>query len=120
MTSLRERMDSSKSMVLIIGKTTKNDTDFVPYEIEYAIDNCDLPIIAVYTDYTAVYEPKGLRPLWPKPLAERIDSGVARVIHIGFRRALIDDAIGRYDLNNKPNGSLIYFNESHQKKLCPT
>src|SRR5579875_1725861 len=46
--SLRERLSNSKNMVLIIGPTTKRDTDWVPYEIEQAVDTCEIPIIATY------------------------------------------------------------------------
>lgn len=36
--SLQERLRNSKNMVLIIGETTKLDTDWVPFEIEQAVD----------------------------------------------------------------------------------
>jgi hypothetical protein len=110
MKSLRERLDNSKNMVLIIGTTTKNDRDFVPYEIAYAIDSCDIPIIAVYTTYTSVItNPNALRSLWPKALADRIDNGTAKVIHIPFNRAVIDGAINQFDLTNAPKGGGLGF-----------
>lgn len=40
--SLKERLRNSKNMVLIVGKTTREDTDWVPLEIEYAIDVCEM------------------------------------------------------------------------------
>src|SRR4051812_31948637 len=43
---LTARLLASKNMILIVGKTTREDTDWVPYEIRYAIDECALPIIA--------------------------------------------------------------------------
>lgn len=36
--SLHERLANSKNMVLIIGETTRTDTDWVPFEIEQAVD----------------------------------------------------------------------------------
>jgi hypothetical protein len=36
--SLPERLRNSKNLVLIIGETTRFDTDWVPFEIEKAID----------------------------------------------------------------------------------
>ena len=118
MRSLRERLDNSKNMVLIIGSTTKNDRDFVPYEIAYAIDSCDIPIIAAYTDYTSVIiNPGALRSLWPKALADRIDNETAKVIHIPFNRGLIDSAISQFDINNAPiDGSLGYYEREWQIK----
>ena len=38
---LRERLNNSKHLLLIIGKTTKNDTDWIPFEIKYAVDSCE-------------------------------------------------------------------------------
>lgn len=47
---LRDWLNNSKNMILILGTTTRFDTDWVPFEIEHAIDKCGLPIIAVYPD----------------------------------------------------------------------
>lgn len=46
--SLKRRLRDSKNMVLVIGQTTKEDTDWVPFEIRYAVDECEIPIIAAY------------------------------------------------------------------------
>lgn len=55
--ALKERLANSKNMILIIGRTTKQDTDWVPFEIRYAIDQCRIPIIAAYTDYEYITSP---------------------------------------------------------------
>ncbi|WP_293376177.1 TIR domain-containing protein [Phenylobacterium sp.] len=104
--SLRERLDNSKNMVLIIGPTTKLDTDFVPYEIAYAVDRCGIPIIATYTStgYTVIREPKALSAWWPAALSSRIANGTASVIHIPFKQAAIDCAIGQFSHNSLPLG----------------
>jgi hypothetical protein len=104
-------------MVLVVGSTTKNDTDFVPHEIKYAVDECEIPLIVAYTGYNYVLAPAELRKLWPKALAERIDNGTAKAIHIAFRRPLIDAAIAQFNLNNPPKGSLVYYTEEYQKRL---
>ena len=54
--SLKTRLQNSKNMILILGKTTKEDTDWVPFEISYAVDTCEIPIIAAYTGYERVME----------------------------------------------------------------
>lgn len=115
--SLRERLDNSKNMILIIGETTKNDTDFVPYEIAYAVDNCKIPIIAVYTHLKSVLHPDFHRDKWPSALRQRIDNKAARVIHIAFRQSLIDAAVRQFDLWNLPDGSLVYYTKEYQQKL---
>jgi hypothetical protein len=108
--SLRERLDNSKNMVLIIGQKTKFDTDFVPYEIVYALDTCRIPIIAAYPGQTVIRSPKALEALWPEALRLRIHNNTAHVIHIPFNRNAIDDAIGQFSHNKLPvgNGLGIY------------
>jgi hypothetical protein len=107
---------NSRNFVLIIGKTTKNDTDWVPFEVSKAIDDYKLPIIAAYPDYLAVLAPSDLRSLWPKALAERIDNKTARVIHISFRKEPVKAAIGQFDHNNLPSSPLsIYGRDAYVK-----
>jgi MTH538 TIR-like domain (DUF1863) len=107
--SLHERLKNSKNMVLIIGETTKLDTDWVPFEIEQAVDTYRLPIIAAYTDYSPVVEPHKFSSLWPKALADRINNKTARIIHISFKKAPLLAAIGQYSHNNLPKSALGYY-----------
>jgi hypothetical protein len=107
--SLQERLRNSKNMVLIIGETTRLDTDWVPFEIEQALDTYGIPIIATYTDYCPILEPAKFWPLWPNTLANRINNKTARVIHIPFKKAPIMDAIGQFSHEKLPNGSLSYY-----------
>jgi hypothetical protein len=109
--SLQERLRNSKNMVLIIGETTKLDTDWVPFEIEQAIDRYKIPIIATYTDYSPILEPEKFWPLWPKALADRINNKSARVIHIPFKKAPLLDAISQFTHNNPPKGPLIRYTD---------
>ena len=66
--SLQQRLRNSRNMVLIIGDTTKNDTDWIPFEIEQAVDVYGIPIIAAYTGYDYIMNPSGLGSLWPRAL----------------------------------------------------
>jgi hypothetical protein len=107
---LVERLNNSKHLVLIIGKTTKDDTDWVPFEIEHAIDKCNLPIIVVYSSSiynteNAVRDPKKLSTYWPKSLKQRIENGTVNAIHIPFKKAPLLDSINQFDINNKPEGN---------------
>lgn len=115
MQSLRERLNNSKNMILIIGNTTKNDTDFVPYEIKYAIDTCKIPLIVVYTDYAGILNPASHRSEWPAALAARIDAKTVKAIHIPFKRAIIDQAIGQFNLTNQPTSALAYYSKAYQE-----
>ena len=107
--ALITRLNNSKNMILIIGKTTKEDTDWVPFEIEYAIDKCEIPIIAAYTDYKYILDPQSHSNLWPKALETRINNKTAHVIHIPFKEKPLSDAVSQFDFNNYPRGSLVYY-----------
>jgi hypothetical protein len=114
--SLQHRLRNSKHMVLIIGKTTRLDTDWVPFEIEQAIDEYEIPIIAAYPSYDCITAPAELAALWPKALATRINDKSARVIHIPFKKEPIKAAISSYSHDNPPKGSLTYYTkETYQK-----
>jgi hypothetical protein len=103
--SLKERLKNSKNMLLIIGETTRFDNDWVPFEIEQAVDNYGLPIIAVYTDWgRPILEPIKFCYLWPSALDIRIKNKTAHVIHIPFKKEPIADAIGQFDVKNYPKG----------------
>ena len=115
--SLLQRLRNSKNMVLIIGDNTRLDTDWVPFEIEKAVDAFMIPIIAAYTGYTSILAPSKLRALWPKALEERIDNRTAHVIHIAFRKEPISAAIDQFTHKNFPNGGGLghYNREAYQR-----
>lgn len=114
--SLKARLDASKNMVLILGPTTKDDTDWVPYEIGYAVDSCGIPLIVAYTGYDKITAPLQLSSLWPAALIARYVSGSLRAIHVPFKQAAIDDAIGQFHLSNLPTSGVDYYTvEAHRK-----
>lgn len=114
--SLQERLRNSRNMVLIIGKTTRFDTDWVPFEIEQAIDAYKIPIIASYTDCDPFFDPSQFLSLWPKALADRIANQSAKVIHIPFKKEPIKAAINQFDHKNLPGGSQVYYTRETYKK----
>jgi len=113
--SLQERLRNSKNMLLIIGETTRFDTDWVPFEIEQAVDVYQIPIIAVYPDYESILAPIELSSLWPSVLASRIKNGTARVIHIPFKKLPIAAAIEQFDCKNQPAGGLAFYSREAYK-----
>ncbi len=114
--SLQERLRNSRNMVLIIGQTTRFDTDWVPFEIEQAVDCYEIPIIAAYPGYDYIMAPAQLNVLWPFALASRIANKTARVIHIPFKKEPISDAISQFDHNNPPTTAVSYYNrEAYQQ-----
>lgn len=112
---LKDRLKLSKQMVLIIGDTTKNDKDWVPFEIEYAVDDCELPLIIAYTGYEYILNPSLLSNLWPQALKDRIDNRIVKAIHIPFKKEPLKDAMIQFNLTNKPSSSLSYYSKEAYK-----
>lgn len=102
--SLHARLTNSKNLILIIGETTKNDKDWVPFEIEQAVDKYEIPIIAAYAVWDKpIRSPRALAAYWPAAMENRINNNTAHIIHIPFRKAAIMDAI-RFSHSNLPAG----------------
>ena len=104
-------------MVLIIGETTRLDTDWVPFEIEQAVDTYAIPIIAAYTAYDKpIRTPKAWSAFWPSALEARINNETANVIHIPFRKEALKDAIAQFSHASPPNGKgLGYYTDDAYK-----
>jgi hypothetical protein len=103
--SLQERLRNSRNMVLIIGETTRNDADWIPFEIEKAVDEYQIPIIVAYTMCMGpVRTPDFFSSYWPSALSARIVNGSASAIHIPFRKAPLIDAVDRFTQNKPPEG----------------
>jgi hypothetical protein len=112
---LRERINNSRNLVLIVGPTTRLDIDWVPFELSYAVDKCNLPIVVSYTGYTAITRPLQLRGLWPTVLEDRIVRNAVRAIHIPFKKEAIMDAIGQFSHDRQPATALNYYTlEAHR------
>jgi hypothetical protein len=114
--SLMARLNNSKNMVLIIGATTRFDTDWVPFEIGYAVDHCKIPIIVTYTGgFNWILNPAQMSSLWPPTLANRINNSTLRAIHIPFKQKAIDSAIRQFDHDHLPPTSLNFYTaEAHR------
>jgi hypothetical protein len=120
--TLRERMKNSTRLILLVGKTTRLDTDFVPYEIEYAVDKCNLPIIICYVDERNRITdncPDRLKNLLPKSIDERIKNEKAKTIHIPFRELIISKAIEDFSILHHPKYSFTLYNNSLYDRLYP-
>jgi hypothetical protein len=116
--SLLERLRNSKNMVLIIGETTRLDTDWVPFEIEQAVDTYKIPIIAAYTVWDQpIRNPAALSGYWPRALEVRINNETANVIHIPFKKEVLKDAL-RFSHDNPPlNKGLGFYNDDAYKSF---
>lgn len=104
--SLLERLRNSKNMLLILGETTKFDTDWVPFEIAKAVDDYQIPIVVAYTGVSSkIWNPSAFAGWWPAALITRISNGTASAIHVPFRQSPIFDAIEGFSHENLPKGA---------------
>ena len=101
---LKSRLQASKNMLLIVTETTKNDTDWVPMEISYAVDTCKIPIILAYPNFSIISAPIELSHMWPSVLASRIRNGSVNAIHVPFVEAVLTDAIDQFNHLKLPSG----------------
>ncbi|MCB0721901.1 MAG: TIR domain-containing protein [Ignavibacteriae bacterium] len=108
--SLKTRLRNSKNMLLILGNTTRFDTDWIPFEIEYGVDKCGLPIIVAYTNYSNyILKPSLLEYLWPEALKSRIETNTAKTMHIPFKQVPIISSIKDLDAFNMPPYTLTNY-----------
>jgi len=111
--SIRQRLASSKNMLVILSDDTRKQGSVLSWEIEKAVDQYKLPLIVAYTGYNSILEPKSLANRWPSTLAERINDKSASAIHIPFKRDAMFDAIGRFTVNGEDiGGSLQFYTEA--------
>ena len=103
------RLLRSKNMILIATPSTPNDTDWVPFEIAYAVDN-RIPIIVAYPGYDWLLEPNNeLRACWPAALALRVANNTARTFHIPFKQQPLNEAVHQFDVSNPPSYSVWWY-----------
>jgi hypothetical protein len=95
-------------LLLIVGGTTREDTDWIPFEIAFAVDECRIPIIATYIVTTRPiirpFADTDLASFWPAALRARIEDGSAGVIHVPFQREPVRAAVARFDQEHFPKG----------------
>ena len=103
---LRERMNNTKVLVVLVGEKTKNLYKFVRWEIEIAI-KLGIPIIAVNLNKKREID----NDRCPAILRNQL------VMHIGYGQKILDYALNGWttqhytELKNKKNGPFYYPDE---------
>lgn len=103
---IKERLANSTNLLLIMETTVKEETPWVRFEVEWAVDHCKIPIIAAYKGYDNILSPGNLEHHWPNALDLRIRNASAQVVHVPFLKDPLMRAVGQFDHNNPPKGSL--------------
>jgi len=106
---IRERLAASKQCLVILSKDTRKSGSMLSYEIEKAVDLYGIPLIITYPDFNTISQPNLLSYRWPTVLEDRINKSIANAIHIPYKKKAINAALSQFDLNNKPQGSLVTY-----------
>ncbi len=109
--ALKTRLLESKSLVLITSPNTRRDTDWVEFEIKYAADDCQIPIICAYPNQRVLTSTAGVRHLWPDSLARRIDADKVKTLHVPFLLEPLKAAINTFSVHNPPNYAQTCYTE---------
>jgi len=113
---IRERLSDSKNVLVILSNQTRKSGSMLSEELELAIDDYELPLIVSYTNYQLVADPSKLSRHWPNSLSKRINSGLAKAIHVPFKKEALLDAIQQFNPDKPPKGSLTYYSEQTQRR----
>ena len=113
---LKYRLNNSKALLLITGPNTRKDTDWVPFEIEYALDTCGIPVLVAYIGESVVLSVSPLRHLWPEALTSRIDDEGTKTLHLPFREKPLTHAVDNYGVNSPPGGNIRVFTKATYRK----
>lgn len=113
---LRERMNNSKNMLVIITENSGDDRGLLNWEIDECVNRYDMPIIVAYTMCCGkLITPKLYEKYLPSKLKSLIDNNSAKCIHIPFKKEPIMAAIRKFSINDKPAGSNTYYTEESYK-----
>ena len=114
---LHERLNNSKNIILFLSSNTKNSTA-LHEEIDYGINNCGLPIIIVYPDYSSREDisdnntPKSeIKALWDKLPILRDNMNKVPTIHIAMNKKDITSSVNDYDfcINTKVEKGRFFY-----------
>ena len=113
---IRERLAASKNVVVILSDKTRKTGSMLSYEIEKAVDTYELPLICTYTGLNKMMDPYEMSDRWPLVLKERIDNGIARAIHIPFKKLALLDALSFTVHGHSLKTGLHYYSfEAHRQ-----
>lgn len=115
---LRERLRNSKNIVLFLSKNTKN-SKALREEIDYGINELELPVIIVYPDYpdkaslrTGDNFKQSVIDLWDSLPILRDSMYKVPTLHIPMSKEILKDALSDKDLmiNSKSKPIKFYYN----------
>ncbi len=91
---LQRRLQRSDRLLLILGPRSAGSAGWLDWEIGYAIDECQLPVLCTYPGRAAVDPLRGHPAWWPAPLRHAVHASAVPVRHARFRPADLAQALG--------------------------
>jgi hypothetical protein len=109
-------MKASKRFMILIGDKTRFDDDYIPFEIEYAVNECKLPVIICFVKEKNRLTNKTYRTdldnLLPKALKDLITKNEVKSLSIPFRERIMSKALDEFDYSNMPKYSSGLYSDS--------
>lgn len=112
---LRERLRSSKNIVLILSSTTANSRA-LREEIEYGINDQGLPVIVIYPEYDSKESliennslKRSVKSLWDRLPAFRDSMSEVPSLHVPMSKMIITQALNNTDFMISSKCSPDYF-----------
>ncbi|MBX4151801.1 TIR domain-containing protein [Paenibacillus lautus] len=114
---IQARLRASKNMFVVLTSKTRYTGSVLSFEIEQAIDTYKIPLIIAYPEFSSILHVESHSDIWPKALADRINSTGIEAIHIPFDKNCILDAITRFHVNGEhlSNGKNHYTRDAQIK-----
>lgn len=115
---LRERLRSSKKIVLFLSSTTANSRA-LREEIDYGINWLGLPVITIYPEFSEKADllyngalKQSVRNLWGRLPIFRDNMNKVPTLHVPMKKALIKSALSDTDFNlaTKTSPSAYFYN----------
>ena len=113
---LLERLRNSKVMLLVATEFASINRGLLNWEIDRAVDGYGLPIIVCYPGFTCIQSPMDLKDRWPTKLIEFVNNDKVKTMHVPFKRAIIEEALGQFSVHSPPSHTLTYYLDSVYKK----
>lgn len=115
---LQERMNNSKSMLLLVTQNSNQNRGLLNWEIEKCVLSYDLPIIIAYTMcYARLSDISPYYQYLPSRLKELIESNQVKTISTPFRQEILLKAIQTFSFNSKPLYTQTVFSSSVYDKF---
>jgi hypothetical protein len=112
---LRERIRSSKNIVLFLSSNTVNSRA-LREEIDYGVNNQGLPVIVIYPEYDSKSSllangklKQSVKNLWSKLPAFKNSMSSVPTIHIPMKKEIIEDALNNSDFMLSTKTTVDYY-----------